>query len=281
MDSIKIKAPAKVNFYLAVGGKMDNGYHEIKTIMQSISLYDNVTVTKTDSGIEVKSIQGVEQQDLIEYKAAKAFLDFTGIESGVSIVTEKSIPSGAGLGGGSTDGAAVLTAMNTLFETMLDRDTLCRIGATVGADVPACVKKGTVAAEGIGEQFKDCAPIVDCFIVVAKKSDCAVSTKEAYEKLDSIEREPGDLDSVINTISFCDLDLLKSIARNDFELLYEDNEDIREMKKRLDENKAVFSLLTGSGSAVFGVFKTLKQAKAAAASLEDFADTYVCTLYRR
>ena len=100
MDSIKIKAPAKVNFYLAVGGKMDNGYHEIKTIMQSISLYDNVTVTKTDSGIEVKSIQGVEQQDLIEYKAAKAFLEFTGIESGVLIVTEKSIPSGAGLGGG-------------------------------------------------------------------------------------------------------------------------------------------------------------------------------------
>ena len=281
MESIKIKAPAKVNFYLAVGGKMDNGYHEIKTIMQSISLYDNVSVTKTDSGIEVKSIQGVEQQDLIEYKAAKAFFDFTGIDGGVSIVTEKSIPSGAGLGGGSTDGAAVLIAMNSLFETMLDRDTLCKIGATVGADVPACVKKGTVAAEGIGDQFKDCAPIVDCFIVVAKKADYSISTKEAYEKLDSIDKEPADLDSVINTISFCDIDLLKTIARNDFELLYEDNQDISEMKKRLNANGAVFSMLTGSGSAVFGVFKTVKQAKAAAASLEDFADTYVCTLFRR
>ncbi len=281
MDSVKIKAPAKINMYLAVGEKMENGYHEIKSIMQSISLYDTVTVTKTESGIDVRSIQGVALEDLIEYKAAKAFFDYTKIDGGVSIVTEKEIPSGAGLGGGSTDGAAVIIAMNTIFETALDRDTLCSIGAVVGADVPSCIKKGTVAVEGFGEKFKDCAPIVDCIILVAKKSDFSMSTKEAYEKLDQFKREPADLDSVINTISFCDMDLLKSIVRNDFELLYEDNSDLKELKRIMNENNAVFSMLTGSGPAVFGVFKTLPEAKKAALAMEDIAQTYICSLYRR
>ncbi len=281
MDSITIKAPAKINLFLAVGDKMDNGYHEIKSIMQSINLFDTVTVTKSDSGIAVKSIRGVEQEQLIEYKAAKVFFEYTKVEGGVLIVTKKSIPSGAGLGGGSTDGAAVLIAMNEIFETGLDRAALCDLGSKVGADVPSCVKKGTVAVEGFGEKFKDCAPVADCVVLVAKKSDFEMSTKEAYAKLDKKKREPADLDSVINTISFCDLDLLKPIARNDFELLYKSNKEIQYLKKVMMDNEAVFSMLTGSGSAVFGIFKTNVQAKKASAALEDYADTYICKLFRR
>ena len=207
-DSLKLKALAKINLGLDVLGRRENGYHEVRMVMQTIYLYDNVTLQKTEEpGIQLQTnlfYLPVDEKN-IAYKAAKLLMDEFHIESGVQIILDKHIPVAAGMAGGSSNAAAVLVGMNHLFHLGLSEQELMERGVSLGADVPYCVMRGTVLAEGIGEILTPLAPLPKCYILVAKPS-ISVSTKTVYEKLDAHEIEDHpDIDGVIAGLEAGDL----------------------------------------------------------------------------
>lgn len=258
-DKIITYAPAKINLTLEVTGKRKDGYHTLSSIMQSVSLYDMVSV-EFNSGKEIS----VECDDPnipsgnknIAYRAAEAFFVHSGISrQGIRIEINKKIPSQAGLGGGSADAAAVICGMDRLFETNYSGEELCRIGVTVGADVPFCIVGGTKLCEGIGEKFSEIPPFQNCHIVIGKGSD-GISTKEAYEKIDSLGfsqyADPQSYDGTIKSVA--------DIGRNIFEDVSE-LESVSEIKKICLSCGAEYSAMSGSGSAVFGIFSDIGKAE--------------------
>ncbi|MGN1480720.1 4-(cytidine 5'-diphospho)-2-C-methyl-D-erythritol kinase, partial [Porcipelethomonas sp.] len=188
MNSIKVKASAKINLTLDVTGKTDNGYHLIESIFQSIGIYDYLTISKTEYGIILScDTPGIPcDSSNIAYKAAKLFLDETGIDSGVKIDIEKHIPSQAGLGGGSSDGAGVLFSMNRLFGTGMSVSDLAEIGKKVSADTTFFLYGGTAFVQGTGEIINSIRYIPPVNIVVAK-GQSGISTPQAYKLIDSLE----------------------------------------------------------------------------------------------
>ncbi len=278
MPSIGFKACAKINLCLDIIGTRDDGYHLLESVMQSVELCDKVRVARRGKGIRV-ICPGVDvpQEKNIAYKAAKAFYDATGIpeEKGVTIKIKKNIPHKAGLGGGSADAAAVLVAMNRLFKTKMSQEELCRIGEKVGADVPFCICGGTKLVRGIGEMLTKLDDCYDCHIVIVKGSD-GVSTKEAYE----------DFDKATDLVKLRIEKVIEAISRGDFEALrgklinvFEQTTRIKEVARIVEELRAlgaVEAAMTGSGSAVFGIFTSRKQAKKCAAELKN-KYPFVCT----
>ncbi|MDE7278641.1 MAG: 4-(cytidine 5'-diphospho)-2-C-methyl-D-erythritol kinase, partial [Oscillospiraceae bacterium] len=254
---IIMTAPAKINLTLNVTGKRPDGYHDLCTIMQSISLCDTVEISANSSGFITvdctdKSIPcGEAAKKNIAYKAAAAFYGCTEISrTGVHIKIEKHIPSEAGLGGGSSDGAAVIIGMNKLYGTNLSESKLCGIGLNVGADVPFCIAGGTKLCYGIGECISPAPPLEDCFIVIGKGSN-GISTKEAYEKIDRLDNyDVSDSALYDGTLSS-----LGKTGGNIFEKVTE-NSDVSEIKKICREYGAVYYAMSGSGSAVFGLFNS-------------------------
>lgn len=257
-----VNAPAKINLALHITGRLDNGYHTLKTVMQSISLCDKVTVSLNDSGkINVacsdKSIPVGDGN--IAYKAAEVFFRAADIsaETGADIYIEKHIPSQAGLGGGSADGAAVFYALNKLCGEPLTEEKLCEISASVGADVPFCIKCGTALCEGIGEIMTPLPPLPDCFIVIGKGSE-GISTKEAYEKIDSC---PEAANCDFNAADFTEnLGKAASRCKNVFEKVSR-VDDVLKIKGLMLGGGALCSAMSGSGSAVFGVFTDRSEAE--------------------
>lgn len=255
MEKIIMTAPAKINLTLNVTGKRSDGYHDLCTIMQSISLCDTLEISANRSGLITvdctdKTVPcGNMAEKNIAFKAAKAFYDYTNISDiGLHIKIEKHIPSEAGLGGGSSDGAAVIIGMNKLYGTYLSDEKLCRIGLKVGADVPFCIAGGTKLCRGIGENISPALPLEDCFIVIGKGSG-GISTKEAYEKIDRLNNynvsDPSLYDGTLSSLG-------KS-GGNIFEKVTESS-DVSEIKKICTELGAEYSAMSGSGSAVFGLF---------------------------
>ncbi|MDE6982003.1 MAG: 4-(cytidine 5'-diphospho)-2-C-methyl-D-erythritol kinase, partial [Lachnospiraceae bacterium] len=208
MDSMKVKALAKVNLGLDVLGRREDGYHEIRMIMQTIHLYDQLEITRTvDPGISIETnldFLPVNENNLV-YKAAKLMKDTYGIHEGVHVVLNKHIPVAAGLAGGSTDAAAVMYGMNELFRLREKRQKLMELGIKIGADVPYCLMRGTALAEGIGEKLKSLPPAPKCPVLIAKPG-ISVSTKFVYEhlKLDEHTRHP-DIDAQLRAIYAKDL----------------------------------------------------------------------------
>lgn len=257
MDSLVLNAKAKINLYLDVMGKRADGYHLLETVMHTVSLCDTVTLTKTDrSGIEISCSDPIIpcNEKNIAYKCAAAFFDKTGISSGgVSIDIIKRIPSQAGMGGGSADGAAVLTGLDRLFETGLSEGELISIGARIGADIPFCIKGGCGYCTGIGEIIEPLPAI--CGYVLIGKGQAGISTTEAFGKIDSlgsgigisgIKQIFGNVSSLTDIASYC---------RNIFDDVTS-LEEVTDIKRIMTENGAVCSAMTGSGSAVFGLFES-------------------------
>ena len=257
MDSLVLNAKAKINLYLDVTGKRADGYHLLETVMHTVSLCDTVTLTKTDrNGIEISCSDPLIpcNEKNIAYKCAAAFFDKTGISSGgVSIDIIKRIPSQAGLGGGSADGAAVLTGLDRLFETGLSEGELISIGARIGADIPFCIKGGCGYCTGIGEIIEPLPAI--CGYVLIGKGKAGISTAEAFGKIDSlgsgigitgIKKIFGNVSSLTDIAPFC---------RNIFDDVTS-LEEVTDIKRIMTENGAVCSAMTGSGSAVFGLFES-------------------------
>ena len=259
MDKLSARANAKINLTLNITGRLPNGYHTLRSIMQSISLHDIVTVEKTASPeIEVICGNGIPSgEQNIAYKAAREFFRFTGIsDKGVRISIEKHIPSEAGLGGGSADAAAVICCLNKLFGTKLPQKDLCEIGASVGADVPFCIVGGTALCEGIGEVITSLSPL-ECECVLIAKGRLGVSTKEAYAKLDSAEIKHSPWEASDFSGGF---ESWAKLCSNDFEAV-SGNTEVEAIISEMKSGGASLSQMSGSGSAVFGLFPERKNAE--------------------
>lgn len=260
MDKLTAKANAKINLTLDITGRLPNGYHSIKSIMQSVSLHDVVSVERTNSGdIEVicsnENIPSGEHN--IAYKAAREFFEYADIACpSVKISIEKHIPSEAGLGGGSADAAAVIVCLNKLFGCGFSKERLCVIGAKVGADVPFCIIGGTALCEGIGEVITPLSPL-SCGCVLIAKGKLGISTKTAYAELDKAgiphkEWETSDFSGVPESWA--------RLCSNDFEAV-SGNSEIAAIKSEMHSCGAILSQMSGSGSAVFGLFGERKSAE--------------------
>lgn len=267
MDTISLKALAKVNLGLDVVRRREDGYHEVKMIMQTIHLYDRLDIRKMkEPGIQIQSnlsFLPVNENNLI-YKAGKLLMDEFGITEGVSVKLDKRIPVAAGMAGGSTDAAAMLWGMNRLFSLKLSLEELMKRGVTIGADVPYCLMRGTALAEGIGEKLSPLPPMMKVPILIAKPQ-ISVSTKFVYSnlRLDKDMVHP-DIDQCIEDIrrgSLTDLcahmgNVLESVTIPAYPV-------IREIKEHMMENGAVGAMMSGSGPTVFGLFSDEKTAKKA------------------
>ena len=273
MNSISLKAYAKINLGLDVLGTLPDGYHEVKMVMQSISLYDKVNIKKNDSGtINVKtnlSYLPVNGDNLV-YKAAYIMKEKYNIQDGFDIDLFKFIPVAAGMAGGSTDAAATLKGMNRLFDLGCTLKDLMELGVKIGADVPYCVMGGTALAEGIGEKLTPLAPAPDCYVLVAKP-DINVSTKYVYEHLDAQEivKHP-DIDGMVEAIAEESLQGILDRMENVLETVTVSAYPvIQTIKDRMKELGAINSLMSGSGPTVFGIFVEKDMARRAYDKLEE------------
>ncbi len=285
-NDISLKALAKINLGLDVVRRREDGYHEVRMIMQTIHLYDRLDIKRTkESGIQIQtnlSFLPVNENNLI-YKAAKLLMDEFSITDGVSVKLDKRIPVAAGMAGGSTDAAAMLFGMNRLFSLGLTKRQLMERGVQIGADVPYCIMRGTALAEGIGEELSPLAPMVKCPVLIAKPS-ISVSTKFVYQnlKLDDATIHP-DIDRLIDDIRAKNLYDIAAHMGNVLETVTIPNYPvIDEIKKHMLSHGAVGAMMSGSGPTVFGLFDdeaTAKKAYKAMRSSHLARQVYLTSVY--
>ena len=285
-NDISLKALAKINLGLDVVRRREDGYHEVRMIMQTIHLYDRLDIKRTqEPGIQIQtnlSFLPVNENNLI-YKAAKLLVDEFSITDGVSVKLDKRIPVAAGMAGGSTDAAAMLIGVNRLFSLGLTKRQLMERGVQIGADVPYCIMRGTALAEGIGEALSPLPPMVKCPVLIAKPS-ISVSTKFVYQnlKLDDTTIHP-DIDRLIDDIKAKNLHDIAAHMGNVLETVTIPNYPvIDEIKKHMLSNGAVGAMMSGSGPTVFGLFDdedTAKKAYEAMRSSHLARQVYLTSVY--
>ena len=274
MKKVEEKAYAKINLVLNIGDLRPDGYHDIQTIMQSLELHDDVTVEQTGgTGITVTaSVDTIPTDESnLAAKAVKAFAAKTGVPAdGLSIHIEKRIPVAAGLGGGSSDAAATLRALNVLYETNLSVDELAEIGIEVGSDVPFWVHGGCAYVEGKGDMVVPTTPMPQCIIVIGKP-DLAISTEKMYQRFDQAEL-PQRADHTPEIMLGLRWENLKAVAEsvgNAFEQVLMKNErnTVDMMKEVMNQFGTLGTAMTGSGPAVFGIFDNELYARVASETL--------------
>ncbi|MEA4825498.1 4-(cytidine 5'-diphospho)-2-C-methyl-D-erythritol kinase [Clostridium sp. JNZ J1-5] len=259
-----IKAHAKINISLDVVGKREDEYHLLKMIMQNIELYDLLEIEVTDNGINIECNKPYIPNDErnLAYKAAKLFMDTYGIKDGINIKINKNIPVAAGLAGGSADAAAVLIAMKKIYDMNISYEELSNLGLKIGADVPYCIKGGTVLCEGIGEILTPLKPFAGHSLVLVKPN-FGVSTKEVYRNLDisRIYKHPNTEE------------LIKAMERNDLKYVSENMKNVlenvtmkkhtvlKDIKERMCRCGALGSMMSGSGPSIFGLFDDMLKAQ--------------------
>lgn len=267
MDNITLKALAKINLGLDVVRRREDGYHEVRMIMQTIHLYDKLDIKKTtDEGIVITSnfsYVPTNENNLV-YKAGKLLMDEFDIKEGVSVHLQKRIPVAAGMAGGSSDAAAMLYGMNQIFDLGLSRKDLMERGVKIGADVPYCLMRGTALAEGIGEKLTSLPPMVKCPVLIAKPA-ISVSTKFVYEnlKLDEETIHP-DIDQLVKDIENKDLHAIAGHMGNVLEsVTIPEYPIIAQIKDQMMKSGAINSMMSGSGPTVFGLFEDEETARRA------------------
>ena len=276
---VEVLAYAKINLMLDIIRRRTDGYHDLFMIMQSVGVADRVTVER-EPGRKLRLTASIDDIPLddknIAWKAAALFFKTTGLRRpGLHIHLEKHIPHAAGLAGGSADGAAVLVALNRLMGTDLSTDQLCAIGVQIGADVPFALMGGTCRVQGVGDLLKALPPVPDCWFTVVMP-DYGVSTPEAFAAYDTVGSSiHPDCEAQEKAIRAGDLDAVCAAAGNALEECSgaKDNEAIKAL---LRAHGAVTALMTGSGAAVFGVFRDEAAARtAAAAARRQWPQVYV------
>ena len=272
MYAVSLKARAKINLSLDVLGKREDGYHDVRMIMQTINLYDAIEIKK------IRPLKIMVQTNLcwlptdernLAYKATKLFLERTKIEQGIFIRLDKRIPVAAGLAGGSSDAAAVLIGLNKLFSTRFTKQELMEMGKVLGADVPYCIMRGTALAEGIGEQLTKLPSLPPCYVLIAKPP-VSVSTGEVYKnlKLEKITRRPNT-ELLVDAIERQDL---RFVAKNMVNVLEEVTVAkypiIQQLKEMMLEHGAIGAMMSGSGPTVFGIFESQQAIRSASYRLK-------------
>ena len=255
---ISLKAYGKINLGLDVVRRREDGYHDVKMIMQTVDLWDELTfcdVTTDEIVITSDSSELPDVKDNIIYKACRMMKDIYGIDKGVHVTVDKHIPVAAGMAGGSADAAAALKAMNMLFGLNLSDEQLMEHGVKLGADVPYCIMQGTALSEGIGEILTLLPSMPDCLIVIAKPA-IGVSTKWVYQnlKVDLLEEHP-DIDGMVDALKTGDLKGITDRMANVLETVtIPANPVIDSVKKLIAENDSMGVLMSGSGPTVFGIY---------------------------
>lgn len=283
MSTLVEKAYAKINLYLNVTGKRPDGYHDLVTVMQSVSLADTLTLCRTEGGITLDcgGVLASDESNLV-IRAARAYFERTGHPFGVAITLEKHIPMQAGLGGGSADAAATLRALNALDGNRLSEEALCAIGAKIGADVPFCVVGGTRLCRGIGEKMTPVANRLGGTLVVCIAGE-GVSTPVAFRALDDIY---GDFAAVSDEAPTALLAAMERGALADsiphfYNMFEESVEPLRPAvsacKQTLLACGAAAAMMSGTGPSVWGIFSDPDSAKRAVAALQAAgARAYLC-----
>ena len=273
MDKLELKALGKINLGLDVLGRRDNGYHDVRMVMQTVYLYDQIKIERTkEPGIQLSTnlfYLPVNENNLA-YQAANLLMEEFQISEGVKITLDKHIPVAAGMAGGSSNAAAVLFGINQMFSLGLSQKELMERGVTLGADVPYCIMRGTVLAEGIGEILTPLPDMPKCYILIAKPP-ISVSTKMVYEKLDAHEiQEHPDIDGILHGLENQDLQQIASCMGNVLEkVTIEEYPVIEEIKSVMKDNGALNAMMSGSGPTVFGIYDDKQQAKNAASKIKE------------
>lgn len=276
---ISKKAYAKINLSLDLVGKRDDGYHLLRSVMQTVSLCDIVTLSKSKDGISLRCNKPYIPTDSrnIAYKTAAAFFEYTGIRPGVRISIRKYTPCGAGLGGGSSDGAAVVDGLCRLYGVDMTTDEKVRLTESIGADIPFFFYGGTAVIEGIGEKVSPVSPLPDCRIVIVKPR-VSLSTGAIFSSPLTASAFGGNsTDSVVSGIESGDIEAALRQAQNALEgASIAECPVIADIKQQLTDMGAVFSMMSGSGSAVYGVFTDYKAAKKAYTKMKEaYTETYI------
>lgn len=261
---MKIKANAKINLSLKITGKRDDGYHLIDTVMHSVSLFDELEINKADS-ITLKCDESdIPQEKNIAFKAAKLFFEKTGLEGGADILLKKNIPFPAGLGGGSADAAAVLLALNELYNANLSQQILCEMALKLGADVPFFINGGCQRAQGIGEELTSLPTMKNGYILLCK-AGTKPSTAEMYRLLDGKNTQTNNTAKVLDAIKNNDLKALSQCLFNDFLTVWGETE----LERKLNGLSPLAVSLSGSGPTFFALFGDFESAKVAQNKLEE------------
>jgi len=269
---IDCKAYAKVNLGLDVLRRREDGYHDVKMIMQTVDLFDSITVEEIERGIVITSdadFVPMDESNLM-YKAAKMLMDEFSVEKGVKMHLEKRIPVAAGMAGGSTDAAAVLKAVNCLFDLKLSDEELMKRGVKIGADIPYCIMGGTALSEGIGEVLTKIEGMPKSIILIAKPS-VSVSTKYVYENLNAngLKHHP-DIDGMVESIKAGDLYGVTGKMENVLETVtVKKYPEIETIKQFMKDNGALNSIMSGSGPTVFGLYDDMEAAEKAYEGLKE------------
>lgn len=268
--SVTVKANAKINLTLGITGKCDDGYHLIDTVMHSVSLYDTVTAAISKKITARFTNRQIPTADNMVLRAARLFFDETGIKSGARIKVKNRIPTSSGMGGGSADAAAVLTALNRLYKTELSDEALERMGLKLGADVPFFIRGGAMRAEGIGERLSVLKPLEDGFFVLIKQGS-KPSTAEMYSVIDSAVPPLPDTERATAALERGDIKELSHLLVNSFCAVWNIN-DITERLKAFNPDGIS---LSGSGPTVFALFSDKSAAKKAYTELKkQYAECY-------
>ncbi len=282
MNKIYLKARAKINLSLEVLDKRKDNYHNIKSIFQKINLYDEMYIEKTHTNkFELETnIKSLNNKENIIYKAYVKLKEKYDNISGVKVILNKKIPIQAGLGGGSTDCASFILGINKLFNLRLSKSEIEMVGKSLGADVVPCFYNKSVLAEGIGDKITTINTNFKYYIVIVKPN-ISCNTKAMYNLIDQINKKNElDLSSIIiNGLQNNDIELIANNLYNTFEEVQIDNNLIQTIKEEFLRNGAIGSLMTGSGSCVYGIFRDRKTAREAYEKLKANYETYICTSY--
>lgn len=268
-NKLALRAYGKINLGLDVLRKREDGYHDVRMIMQTVGIYDKLELTVTDKpGISVKTnlYYLPNNENNLVYKAAKLLLDEFQVEQGIEIDLQKFIPVSAGMAGGSSDAASVLFGVNKLYSLGLKKQQLMDRGVKIGADVPYCLMRGTALSEGIGEKLTPLPPVPQCHVVLAKPG-ISISTKTAYESLNANQLRPEqhpDIDGMIEHIKNQDLFGMAERMGNVLELVTaKQHPVIDEIKGVMNQYGALGAMMSGSGPTVFGLYDDEQKAMAA------------------
>ena len=278
-NTIKIKAPAKINLTLDVTGKRDDGYHNLEMVMQTISIYDELEISVLPENKEAPVTFAMDKelpdkippQKNLVYKAAMLMKEKYNIQNSFNIFLKKNIPAAAGLAGGSSDCAAALNAVNRLCHLNLTDEELCQAGVTLGADVPYCIKKGTMLSKGIGDILSPLPDLAKTWLVLVKPC-ISVSTAYVYKnlKLEKLTYHPDTAkmaDAIKNNnikdMASCLSNVLETVTAKKYPV-------INETKKLLTDNGAAGSLMSGSGPSVFGIFENEELAREAYQTIKEY-----------
>lgn len=283
MEAIYRKARAKINLNLEVVGKRENGYHNLESVFQKISLYDEIYIRKTKTNIcqiECNSPALETEENIIAKAYEKLKANYPQI-TGIEVNLNKKIPMQAGLAGGSADCATFLLAMNELFDLKMSRKEVEKIGQSLGADVVPCLYNGAVLGEGIGEKITPIHTNLRYYLVMIKPQ-ISCNTGEMFAKIDArSDLHPlHKAKEIKKALEENDLQSLKGNLYNVFESVIQEKQTIQNLKEELLQNGAIESAMTGTGSCVYGIFEDKKQAKKVYQKLKEKQKVYIGTSYQ-